>query len=149
MSVVHRIHFVTIFGEASNFSARIPALTATGIHANTKRTECKIPSIFNILSTTNAMIGATSNLIPIPIQKTVCVVFSNFSVFTFAIWIPKIAKTIGEYESAIMEIPLAIPLGKVRSKARNKLAKIAAYMAGSEKTDLTAFLIVKCDRAAK
>ena len=52
MSVVQSIHFVTIFGEASNFCAKIPALTATGIHANTRRTECSIPSMFNTFSTT-------------------------------------------------------------------------------------------------
>jgi hypothetical protein len=33
-SVVHRIHLETVFAEASNFSAKITAFTATGIDAN-------------------------------------------------------------------------------------------------------------------
>ena len=104
------------FRRTFKFCARNPALTATGIQAKTSSTECEIPSIFNSSKQNKAMSRATIKRIPIPVKKVVRVVIvvrPNFSVCTFIICAPKIARTTGEYASAIIDTPLSIPLVKL------------------------------------
>lgn len=57
-NVVQKIAFDTASGDASNFSAKIAAFTATGIHDKIKNTDAKIPSMLRMKRAKNATIGA-------------------------------------------------------------------------------------------
>lgn len=70
-SVVHRMHFETVFADASNFSANITEFTATGMDAKMKRTENSSPLIFNIYKPKHAISGDKSKRTVSPDQNVV------------------------------------------------------------------------------
>lgn len=95
-SVVQTIQLETILEDALNLSAKMPAFTATGIHAKIKRTKNSVPFIFKIYKQNNAINGDTINLINKPVKNASCPSRFNPLIFTLAIWAPNIANTIGE-----------------------------------------------------
>ena len=96
-SVVQRMHLETIFGEASNFSAKITAFTATGIDDNMNRTEKSIPLIPSIDRHNKAINGATTIRMVKPVQNVRCDSRADFEICTLAICAPNMVNTTGEY----------------------------------------------------